>query len=93
MSTDALLRTALAAAVPLWIHDLQGTPWDVLQARAPVCAQVIAEHGDDILYASRVKGATAKAFNALAEALAVLSFVPGGVTFLGLHFETPRADE
>ncbi len=34
-------------------------------------------------------GQSAESFNALAEALAILAFVPGGVDFGQMHFEAP----
>ena len=45
----------------------------------------ILERGDVILY--REKGKTARAFNALAEAVAYLAFVPGGVKVFGTRYE------
>lgn len=35
-------------------------------------------------------GQSAESFNALAQALAILSFVPGGVEFAGLSFDSSR---
>lgn len=88
-STTAIhLRTALQVAIPLWIEQLKGLSWDDLTERAHRAAQIVAEKGDIIQYASTKPGETAKAFNALAEGVAVLSFCPGGVTFLGDHWET-----
>jgi len=54
---------------------------------------MIAEHGDDILFRSKRKGATASAFNALAEGIAILSFAPGGVKVFGGHWETKSLDD
>jgi hypothetical protein len=81
-----LLRCHLSAFVPLVIQEY------VLGQRAlrfprPDLAQVIAAQGDAILY--RSPGRTAQAVFALVEALATMAFVPGGVDFLGLHFEVP----
>jgi hypothetical protein len=44
---------------------------------------VLGAHGDELLYRSRRKGKTAHVFNLFARALAILSFAPGGVRFLG----------
>lgn len=86
--SDELLRVALSAAVPLRMAELRAagsiTDQDVERVRG--YAQVMAEHGDDLLY--RRKGETAARFNQLADALAVMAYLPGGVTFLGLHFES-----
>ena len=85
--TDQELTKALEAAVPLHVMELRALPWVELQRMAQEAGQTIAEHGDLILFRSKKRGETAKAFNALARALAILSFVPGGVRFLELHFE------
>jgi hypothetical protein len=91
--TEALLKATLEAAVPLWIAQLRTRPWADIQARAATAAQVIAEKGDVILYKSKTKGESARAFNALAEGLAILAFAPGGVRAFGLHFEAKHAAE
>lgn len=81
-----LLRCHLSAFVPLVIHEyLLGQR--VLRFPRHDLAQIIAAHGDAILY--RSPGRTAQAVSALVEALATMAFVPGGVDFLGLHFEVP----
>ena len=90
--TADLIRVSLQAAVPLWVARLREQPWDQIQRRLPELSQTIAEHGDVILYRSNVKGETARAFNALAEAIAALSFVPGGVTVFGEHWESTHPD-
>jgi hypothetical protein len=46
---------------------------------------MIAAHGDAIMF--REKGTTAKAFNALAEAVALLAYCPGGITIFDQHWE------
>ena len=83
-----LLQGMLAWAVPLHIENLKRLSWPHLKRLAEENCDVIAEKGDIILY--RQKGESAAAFNRLAESLAILSFLPGGVRFLGLHFETKR---
>jgi hypothetical protein len=88
---DALLRITLSAAVPLWIERLRTTPLAELMKRAPELADVIASKGDVLQY-KRKKGESAHAFNALAEALAIMSFCPGGVTFAGDHWESTHQD-
>ena len=81
------MRMALGAAVPLWVFKLRQQPWKVLSKRAHECAHIVAEKGDILQYRGKKPGETAAAFNALAEGLAILSFCPGGVTFLGEHWE------
>lgn len=86
----ALLRAALGAAVPLYMAEMRDWTWEQLEVYAHEAALAVASHGDDILYRSKKKGNTAAAFNALARGLAVLAFQPGGVTFLGEHYEGKR---
>lgn len=82
-----LLKMSLSAAVPLWIAQFKDRPWKEISQIASEASQFIAEHGDDILFKSKKRGATAQAFNHLAKGIAALSFVPGGVKIFGLHFE------
>jgi hypothetical protein len=84
------LATSLSAAVPLWVEEFvqKGMSLDEVFVVAKGSAQVIAEKGDLILFRSKKHGETASAFNALAKGIAALSFVPGGVTTFGQHFET-----
>jgi hypothetical protein len=88
-AAPAALVPSLEVAVPLWVERIrmrgQTIPSDSARERM---IRTIAEHGDDILFRSTKTGATAAAFNDLAEALAYLSFCPGGVKAFGLHFES-----
>jgi len=86
--TGEHLKVALSAAVPLWILDFKTKSWDEIKKIAEDASQVIAEHGDNILFKAKKKGESARAFNALAKGIAALSFVPGGVTLFGMHFES-----
>ena len=81
------LNTTLAVAVPMWQEDFRGVPLETLMEEAQGLAQTIGEKGDVILFKSSKKGETAKAFNALARAIAILSMMPGGVTVFGVHYE------
>jgi hypothetical protein len=83
---DELLSWTLTIAVPMWIERIRDLPTEQRIARARACAQVVAEHGDNVLYRSKRRGETAAAFNALAEALACLAYQPGGVQFAGQQF-------
>jgi len=52
---------------------------------------VLAERGDRLIYRGEEDGETARLFNALARALAVLAFVPGGVPpVFGQSFDAER---
>ncbi len=87
-----LLTCSLECAVPLWILQLQQQPWSYIAQRAKECSQIVAEKGDIILFRSGKKGETAKAFNALAEGVACLAFVPGGVTLFGCHWQAEHPE-
>lgn len=87
-----LLRMTLQAAVPLHAWEMQRMPLDHLLRLAPELSQTIAEKGDIIQFKSPKKGETAAAFNALAKALALLSFFPGGVRFMGDRYEHTHPD-
>lgn len=84
-----LLAASLEVAVPIWIAEFKRLGKEHLaDDERERLLRLIMEHGDDIIFKSHRKGGTANAFNALAEALAWLSYAPGGVTFLGMHWET-----
>jgi hypothetical protein len=87
MSYDELLAVALSGAVPLWIARHKHTPSEARMARARELADIIASKGDLIMFKGGKKGETAAAFNALAEALALAAFQPGGVTFQDAHWD------
>lgn len=89
-TNQELLLIALDAAVPLWIFELQRLPLEEILRIAHECADIVASQGDVIQF--RVKGKTGLAFNALAKGLAALAFSPGGVRFMGRHWETNLLD-
>ncbi len=82
-----LIRCTLSALVPIAIFDLQqqGGPTDYHRERASAFGVKLGSEGDTLLY--YVKGKTGKIMGEFCEVLAVLAFVPGGVTVFGLHFE------
>jgi hypothetical protein len=84
VSTTDLLRISLSSAVPLWISDVRDWEPERRVAAARECADVIAAHGDDLQFGGRH---AADAFNALARGLACCAYQPGGITFLGDHYE------
>jgi hypothetical protein len=90
------LQSFLALAVPLKIaeyherrggqpscHDRQRVAW--------ATAAELGGKGDHLLFAAPNEGDTAELFNRIVDALAVLAFQPGGVTFLGTHYEVQPA--
>ncbi len=90
---SVLLRITLEAAVPLWIEDLKALPMATVLEIAAHDGQVIAEKGDVLQFGSKRKGEAAEAFNALARGLAALSFSPGGVRFVGQHWESRHPEQ
>lgn len=87
-----LLLNTLSIAVPLWIEEFKKLPWEEVSRLTMGCAQIVAEKGDILMFGSKTPGATAEAFNAMAKGIAVLSFVPGGITFFDTHWESPHPD-
>ena len=51
------------------------------------------ESGDVLQLGGAREGKAAEAFNALARALAILSFLPDGVKFSGVHIKNVHPDE
>lgn len=89
----SLLPVTLSVAVLLCVEALKKTNWADIARRIPELSEMIASHGDDILYRSRKPGETDKAFNALAEVIAILSFAPGGVTAFETHWENRHPEQ
>lgn len=54
--TETLLRESLKTAVPLWIEELKGKPFDDIVERARACSDTVAAKGDNILFKSKKKG-------------------------------------
>jgi hypothetical protein len=88
-AAEHLLPISLSAAVPLWVHGVyqRGGPLPEDWLRLSQIGHRLAEHGDLLLFGGSRPGETAELFNQLAEALAILSFLPAGVSFGHLHFE------
>jgi len=90
-----LLKLHILAVVPFMILDLieQGgiKEWHIEEAQRYV--DILASEGDALLYHSKKKGQTARAFNALCRGLAIMAFFPGGVKFMGLYFEEKTGED
>lgn len=89
---ESHLTIALSAAVPLWALELRKKPLPELLEEAQSLAQIIGEKGDLIQFRAKTKGESAASFNALARGVAILSFMPGGITVFGMHFENQHPD-
>jgi hypothetical protein len=92
-----MLCVALNVAVPLWIEVVRLMSDEQRTEVAAECAPVFSgEKKDDVRgrhgsgperFACGMSGNTREVFNALARGLAVLAFAPGGVNYLGIHWE------
>ena len=91
--TAQLLRISLSCAVPLCIERARRYTDAEFKQRAELAGAVVAERGDLIQFRGKKPRRTAEAFNALAEGLALLAYRPGGVHFLGMHFEADQPKE
>lgn len=89
-SNNPHLGTFLSAAVPLRIEEIQSRAGPTKEDMETVreYAKLLGEHGDALLFKSKKKGETTQMANGLASAIAILSFVPGGITLFGQHWET-----
>lgn len=89
-----LLRFALIMGVPNAMRDLhlQGGPLERDWQEARAFADTLATQGDNLLYKSKKKGETAALMTQLIRVLAVMAYVPGGVTAWGLHFDAGTPD-
>ena len=83
------LLLVLEVGVPLRAHEIKsrGGPSDFDLQRCRDFAPVLASKGDALQYASKKKGEAADLMAQLIDAVAVLACMPGGVTFLGQHWE------
>jgi len=84
------LRTFTLTWVPLIIEEYKrkGGPSEEDFARAKTYAQEFGEKGEALLF--KIKGETGRMASLWLDGVAILSFVPGGVTIFGHHFETRK---
>lgn len=79
-----LLKDMLGAFVPVHILEMRSVPHRALQEMAAEAAQIIASHGDDLMFSGKHCAAT---YTALSNGLAAAALLaPGGVNVMGLHF-------
>lgn len=69
-------------------HD-RGGPTDADHTRVREFAPVLAERGDVLQFGGK-RGDAADLFNRLADALAVMAFLPGGCKVFGEHFDSSK---
>jgi hypothetical protein len=87
------LRALLRIAVPRYIENLRasGGPTADDFAHAQESGARLAAKGDILLFGSNRVGETADLFNRVAQSIAVLAFVPGGVTLFNTHWNANSA--
>ena len=92
---DSHLSIALSAAVPFNIMAIKerGGVTDDDFASASKFAQTLGEKGDVLLFGSKKEGEAADLFNQTAKAIAISSFIPGGITIFGEHYESDPIQE
>lgn len=93
-SKNTLLPEMLSMAVPLWIMKFQ----DLTDEERRDRLKELDMDGSDLCFRMeylfhKKPGETAKAFNDLAKAIALMSFCPGGVTTFGQHYEAKQKRE
>jgi hypothetical protein len=87
------LVTALSFAVPLCIAEWkrQGGPqqsdYEELRGSGGIL-KMLLEKGDILLYGGGKKHECEKIFDKTAQAIAIMSFLPGGIEIFGKHWET-----
>ena len=81
----SLLQATLSVAVPMRIAELRHKPLaEILDPEALSYIQArLGEAREEVLYGGRCGAA---GFNALADGLARLAFLPGGIDVFGMHF-------
>lgn len=90
-----ILRMCLATAVPMWIEQWKLIPLDEVIAyagRPEAVDRIAGPSGVELEYRSKKPGGTARFFNAVAQSLGAMAFLPGGVDFLDLHWEARHPD-
>ena len=88
--SNTLLPNMLQMAVPLYVARLKEKhgPDASDMAKASEWSEVMGERGDILLCGGGKKGEAAELFNGLSHAISVLSFMPGGITLFGQHWES-----
>ena len=81
----SLLQATLSVAVPMRIAELRHKPLaEILDPEALSTIQAsLAEAREEVLFGGK---AGASGFNAVADAVARLAFLPGGIEVFGMHF-------
>lgn len=94
INTQHLLTTHLEACVPLEMQALQqqggATDWHFEEAQKRMQQFRESEASEALYFPVNTKGQTRHMIGVLVECLAVLAFVPGGISAFGCHFEAQQ---
>jgi hypothetical protein len=84
-----VLIIALSAAVPRRIDQLKlrGGPTDEDRARVSEVSARLADKAHVLMHGGGEVGEAGALFDELVDALAVMAFAPGGISFLGTRWE------
>ncbi len=88
-----IMKMTLCTAVPLWIAQIKerGGPTQEEWDRITNFAETLAFQGEVLMFGDKKQpGRQAHLFNRLAQSIAVMSFLPGGVTTFGEHWEASK---
>ncbi len=87
---EPMLRITLSIAVPWRMLDIAErggiTEQDVARVKSYL-GDLTGPKGTDLFFKSEKKGETAERLNQLADAIAVMAFLPGGITSFGQHYD------
>ena len=86
------LTDSMQIAIPLWIGKLKKQPLDEILRRiteqSASLPELLSTKGEVMIFGDEnKKGDAAEMFNRTAEAVALMSFLPGGISVFG-HWET-----
>lgn len=73
-------------AVPLWRLKFDELSWEERQRICAESEKVLEQVGEAVLFKTKKTGDSARGFNAVAQAIAALSYAPGGITIFGHHW-------
>jgi len=90
------LSIMLQAAVPLWINQWKKKPWSEvckqLDEKSKTLPQLLGAKGDILIHGGGEKGEAANLFNQTAEAISLMSFLPGGIEIFGGYWESTHPE-
>ena len=87
-------KNTLNAAIPFWVAQIKSMTQERFNTRfielTSKLPSILGAKGDILMYGSEKEGEVSKLFNEVAEAVALMSFFPGGIKIFGGHWENQR---